>query len=87
MSLKARNLPARADRDQETGAILVLFALLFSGILGMLGAVVDGGRLRVTRQQMDAGAECAALEGVRFKDVDGDAASVKIRRMATSSEP
>ena len=84
MSLKARNLPARADRDQETGAILVLFALLFSGILGMLGAVVDGGRLRVTRQQMDAGAECAALEGVRFKDVDGDAARRARAIQATS---
>ena len=53
---------------------MVLFALLLVGIFGLLGVVVDGGRLRVTRQLMDAGAECAALEGLRFKDVGGDAA-------------
>ncbi|MGC6486899.1 MAG: pilus assembly protein TadG-related protein, partial [Planctomycetota bacterium] len=54
--------------------MLILFALLVVGLFGMLGVVVDGGRLRVTRQQLDAGAECAALEGLRFKDVEGDAA-------------
>jgi len=60
------------DRSDESGAVLVLFALLVFGVFGMLGAVVDGGRLRVTKQQMDAGAECAALEGLRFKDAEGD---------------
>ncbi|MFN3240632.1 MAG: pilus assembly protein TadG-related protein [Planctomycetota bacterium] len=63
----------RAARDdREAGTVLVLFALLLVGLFGLLGAVVDGGRLRVTRQQMDAGAECAALEGLRFKDLEGD---------------
>lgn len=61
-------------RTRESGTVLVLFALLMVGIFGMLGALLDGGRLRVTRQQMDAGAECGALEGLRFKDVEGDAA-------------
>lgn len=61
-----------ACRDHESGTVLVLFALLLVGLFGLLGAVVDGGRLRVTRQQMDAGAECAALEGLRFKDLEGD---------------
>ena len=65
--------PAKATREQG-GTVLVLFALLLVGVFGLLGAVVDGGRLRVTRQQMDAGAECAALEGLRHKDVEGDAA-------------
>lgn len=65
-----RFTPARRD---ERGTVLALFALLLVGLFGLLGAVVDGGRLRVTRQQMDAGAECAALEGLRFKDLEGDA--------------
>jgi len=68
------NAGTTARREGEAGTVLVLFALLFVGLFGMLGAVVDGGRLRVTRQQMDAGAECGALEGVRFKDTEGDAA-------------
>lgn len=63
-----------ARRSRESGTVLVLFALLMVGVFGLLGAVVDGGRLRVTRQQMDAGAECGALEGLRFKDLEGDAA-------------
>ncbi|MEM7201552.1 MAG: pilus assembly protein TadG-related protein [Planctomycetota bacterium] len=48
--------------------MLVLCAILLVGLFGLLGAVVDGGRLRTTKQQMDAGAESAALEGLRFKD-------------------
>ena len=63
-------LAARAAR--ERGTVLVLFALLLVAVFGLLGVVVDGGRLRATRQQMLAGAEAAALEGVRWKDVDGD---------------
>lgn len=72
--------PAQANRNRsqqrpdESGAVLVLFALLLFGVFGMLGVVVDGGRLRVTKQQLDAGVEIAALEGLRFKDREGDAA-------------
>jgi hypothetical protein len=58
----------------QAGAVLVVFALLLVGLFGLLGVVIDGGRLRVTKQQLDAGAEVAALEGLRFKDRDGDAA-------------
>ncbi|MCR9245725.1 MAG: pilus assembly protein TadG-related protein [bacterium] len=53
--------------------MLVLFALLLVGLFGLLGVLVDGGRLRVTHQQMLAGVEHAALEGVRFKDLEDDA--------------
>ncbi|MEC7584663.1 MAG: pilus assembly protein TadG-related protein [Planctomycetota bacterium] len=67
----ATTRPTRGRAHQE-GAVLVMVALLLVGIFGLLGAVVDGGRLRITRQQMDAGAEAAALEGLRFKDQDGD---------------
>lgn len=74
MTPKGSHKEARGQRQAEAGTVLVLFALLLVGIFGMLGAVVDGGRLRVTRQQMEACAECAALEGLRFKDIDGDAA-------------
>ena len=63
-----------ATPNTERGTVLVLFALLLVGTFGMIGVVVDGGRLRLTKQQMDAGAEGAALEGVRFKDRDGDIA-------------
>lgn len=62
------------ERRDQAGAVLVLFALLLVGLFGLLGVVIDGGRLRVTKQQLDAGAEIAALEGLRFKDRDGDAA-------------
>lgn len=65
--------PTGGAEERERGAVLVLFALLLVGMFGMLAVLVDGGRLRVTRQQMDAGVEHAALEGVRFKDSEGDA--------------
>ncbi len=64
--------------------ILVLTALLLVGVFGVLGFVVDGGRLRVTKQQMDAGVEAAALEGVRFKDEEGDES--RRRRAQTALE-
>ncbi len=56
----------------EGGAVLVLLALLLVGIFGVLGVVIDCGRLRSVQQQMLAGAETAALEGLRFKDTVGD---------------
>ena len=65
--------PSRCtQRPEERGTVLILFALLFVGIFGLMGVVIDGGRLRATRQQMEAGAECAALEGMRFRDAEGD---------------
>ncbi|MFK7742151.1 MAG: pilus assembly protein TadG-related protein [Planctomycetota bacterium] len=60
--------------DEQSGTVLVLFALILVGVFGLLGVVVDGGRLRIAKQQLDAGAESAALEGLRFKDRGGDAA-------------
>ena len=63
---------SHSDRQNQSGAVMVLFALLLVGIFGLLGVVIDGGRLRVTKQQLDAGAEVAVLEGLRFKDSEGD---------------
>jgi hypothetical protein len=63
---------SHSDRQNQSGAVMVLFALLLVGIFGLLGVVIDGGRLRVTKQQLDAGVEIAVLEGLRFKDRDGD---------------
>ncbi len=63
---------SHSDRQNQSGAVMVLFALLLVGIFGLLGVVIDGGRLRVTKQQLDAGAEIAVLEGLRFKDSEGD---------------
>ena len=71
MTVPLRTTASAARRD-EAGAVLVLFALLLVGAFGLLAAIVDGGRLRATSQQLDAGAESAALEGVRFKDSEGD---------------
>jgi len=62
------------DCRDQAGTVLVLFALLLVAFFGLLGVVIDAGRLRVTKQQLDAGAEAAALEGLRYKDRDGDIA-------------
>lgn len=61
------------DRREQRGAVLVMFALLLVGVFGLLGVVLDAGRMRVVEQQLDAGVESAALEGLRFKDLEGDA--------------
>lgn len=60
--------------SQQSGAAMLLVVLLLVGVLGLLGLVVDLGRLRITQQQMLAGCEHAVLEGLRFKDLEGDAA-------------
>lgn len=65
-------MPTRVRHERQRGVVLVLFALLVVGIFGWLAATVDVGRLRVTAQQLDAAAESASLEGVRFKDREVD---------------
>lgn len=70
------------ERARERGAVLVLFALLLVGVFGLLAVTIDGARLRATRQQMLAGAEAAALEGVRWKDALGDSRRRERARIA-----
>lgn len=84
MHFTAHTAPDPTRPSGEAGTVLVLFALLLVGAFGLLGVVIDGGRLRIAKQQLDAGAECAALEGLRFKDREGD--SGRRNRAITATE-
>lgn len=60
---------------RRRGSTLLLVILTAFALMGLLGAVVDFGLLRLTRQQLQHGAEVAALEGLRdFGDDDAPAA-------------
>jgi hypothetical protein len=58
----------RRYRRHRGGYVLVLFALLFFGLLALAALVIDLGFARLTQRQMQTAADGAALEGLRFRD-------------------
>lgn len=67
---------------EQGGVVLVWAALLALALFGMVAVNVDLGFLRLTRQQMEGGAEVAALEGIRWRDLAGDSGRRAIARDA-----
>lgn len=64
--------------------MLVLFALLAVGFLGLAAASADLGVVRATRLTMQATADSAALEGLRLRDAGDPASAEMLRRSAAS---
>lgn len=60
-----RNRPARR---RSAGYALVLVVLLLFGLMGLAALVIDIGFARLAQLQMQAAADTAALEGLRFRD-------------------
>lgn len=63
--LKKPNLPLssqiRARLDNESGATIVLIAVVLVGLIGMTAFVIDFGRIWQERRELQAGATAAAL--------------------------
>ena len=58
--------PQHSSRgDREQGAVLILFALLLVGFLGLAATVIDVPLARLTQQQMQTTSDFAATEGLR----------------------
>lgn len=53
---------------QRRGYVLVFFAMLSFGLMGLAALVIDIGFVRLTQRQMQTAADAAALEGMRFRD-------------------
>lgn len=53
---------------RRPGTVLLLFALIVFALLGLAALVIDLGLARVSQRQMQAAADTAALEGLRFRD-------------------
>ncbi|MFT7464058.1 MAG: hypothetical protein ACI9EF_002407 [Pseudohongiellaceae bacterium] len=61
---------SRAHRG-ERGTVLILFAMLVFGILGLAALTIDLGLARATQESMQNAVDYAALEGLRGRDGDG----------------
>ena len=53
---------------KRAGYVLVLFAFLFFGLLGLAALVIDLGFARLAQRQMQTAVDSAALEGLRGQD-------------------
>ncbi|MGO9111850.1 MAG: pilus assembly protein TadG-related protein [Thermoguttaceae bacterium] len=57
------------SRHRRAGYVLVLFVMLFLGLLGLAALVIDMGFARLTQCQMQTAVDSAALEGLRRQNV------------------
>ena len=62
-SVRQRRRPDRA------GYALVLFVMMFFGLMGLAALVIDLGFARLAQRQMQTAVDSAALEGLRWRDV------------------
>jgi hypothetical protein len=61
---------SRATQLHRGGYTLVFFAMLMFALMGLAALVVDIGFARLTQRQMQTAVDSAALEGLRWKDVN-----------------
>ncbi len=61
--------PRRGRRTQRAGYTLALFLMMFFGIMGLAALVIDMGFARLAQHQMQTAVDSAALEGLRWRDV------------------
>jgi Flp pilus assembly protein TadG len=68
------NTPVRcpAVRSRERGMVLVYVAILSLVMIGLVGLALDGALVASTAQQLQHGADAAALNAVRYVDLDTD---------------
>ena len=62
-----------ASRTDRRGTVLLQVTFLVIVLMGLLALVIDMGIARATQTFMQAGADAASLEGVRFRDAETDA--------------
>ena len=59
----------RGKAADRAGYALVLFVLIFVGLMGLAALVIDMGFARLAQRQMQTAVDSAALEGLRWRDV------------------
>ncbi|MGO8691931.1 MAG: TadE/TadG family type IV pilus assembly protein [Thermoguttaceae bacterium] len=64
----------RGKAAARAGYALVLFVMIFFGLMGLAALVIDMGFARLAQQEMQTAVDSAALEGLRFRDVSTDQA-------------
>lgn len=80
------NRPAEPVKGCRT--MIVIFAMLLSGLLALGGLVLDMGLVILTQGQMQVGADPAALEGLRVRDavdMNGELLGEASRRQVAST--
>ena len=55
-------------RANRSGYALVLFVMIFFGLIGLAALVIDMGFARLAQRQMQTAVDSAALEGLRWRD-------------------
>ena len=58
---------AAESQPDRAGYVLVLFVMMFLGLLGLAALVIDLGFARLTQRQMQTAVDSAALEGLRWQ--------------------
>jgi Flp pilus assembly protein TadG len=66
------SLPRHAQRSRERGMVLVYVAILALVLVGLVGLAIDGALVASTAQQLQHGADAAALHAVRYVEIDVD---------------
>ncbi len=86
MKAFGRTLRGLAVRHPRGGAILLQVSFLLLVLMGLLAVVIDLGIARASQTFLQAGADAAALEGLRLRDsIPGDPVGSDLtRRMAAS---
>lgn len=75
----------RAAHEREPGQILILFALLLTSLLGLLGLAMDGGLYLQAKRGVQASADVAALAGAR-QITKGVAAGPDVLKFVTENK-
>ena len=57
----------RSKPTDRAGYALVLFVMIFFGLMGLAALVIDMGFARLAQRQMQTAVDSAALEGLRFR--------------------
>ena len=57
----------RGKAADRAGYALVLFVMIFFGLMGLAALVIDMGFARLAQNQMQTAVDCAALEGLRWR--------------------
>ena len=81
----------RGKRADRAGYALVLFVMMFFGLMGLAALVIDIGFVRLAQRQMQTAVDSAALEGCGFETVSSDCTRcnptmMQLRRLRRMSE-
>ena len=61
---------SRTNHSRRAGYTLVFFAMLMFALMGLAALVIDIGFARLTQRQMQTAVDSAAVEGLRWRDVN-----------------